>query len=109
MYKSMKLFETKYGAKTEWELTEFIKANAILRENVDAPNPELFKNALSMLINLSEKTENYELKKGIYKYLLSYYIERNESLKILQSPRLTTLEQEIILILKSQLYQQKRC
>lgn len=84
MYKSMKLFEQKYGAKTEWELTEFIKANAILRENVDTPNPELFKNALTMLTNLSEKTENYELKKGIYKYLLSYYIERNESLKILQ-------------------------
>ena len=84
MYKSMKLFEQKYGAKTEWELTEFIKANAILRENVDIPNPELFKNALVMLQNLSEKTENYELKKGIYKYLLSYYIEKNESLKILQ-------------------------
>ena len=84
MYKSMKLFETKYGAKTEWELTEFIKANAILRENIDIPNPELFKNALTMLTNLSEKTQNYELKKGIYKYLLSYYIEKNESLKILQ-------------------------
>ena len=84
MYKSMKLFEQKYGAKTEWELVEFIKANAILRENVDIPNPELFKNALVMLSNLSEKTENYELKKAIYKYLLSYYIERNESLKILQ-------------------------
>lgn len=84
MYKSMKLFEQKYGAKTEWELVEFIKANAILRENVDIPNPDLFKNALSMLSNLSEKTANYELKKGIYKYLLSHYIEKNESLKILQ-------------------------
>ena len=84
MYKSMKLFEQKYGAKTEWELVEFIKANAILRENVDIPNPDLFKNALSMLTNLSEKTANYELKKGIYKYLLSHYIEKNESLKILQ-------------------------
>lgn len=84
MYKSMKLFAEKYGEKTEWELTEFIKANAILRENVDVPNPELFKNALNMLTNLSEKSENYELKKAIYKYLLSYYIEKNESLKVLQ-------------------------
>ncbi len=84
MYKSMKLFEQKYGSKTEWELVEFIKANAILRENVDVPNPELFKNALAMLSNLSEKTDNYELKKAIYKYLLSHYIEKNESLKILQ-------------------------
>ena len=84
MYKSMKLFTEKYGATAEWELLEFIKANAILRENVDVPNPELFKNALTMLTNLSEKSDNYELKKAIYKYLLSYYIEKNESLKILQ-------------------------
>lgn len=84
MYKSMKLFEQKYGATAEWELTEFIKANAILRENVDIPNPELFKNALTMLTNLSEKTDNYELKKAIYKYLMSYYIEKGEPLKILQ-------------------------
>lgn len=84
MYKSMKLFEQKYGATAEWELTEFIKANAILRENVDIPNPELFKNALTMLTNLSEKTDNYELKKAIYKYLMSYYIEKGESLKVLQ-------------------------
>lgn len=84
MYKSIKLFEQKYGAKAEWELVEFIKANAILRENIDIPNPELFKNALNMLTNLSEKSDNYELKKAIYKYLLTYYIEKNESLKTLQ-------------------------
>jgi TolA-binding protein len=84
MYKSIKLFEQKYGATKQWELIEFIKINAILRENVDTPNPELFKNALAMMTNLSEKTDNYELKKATYKYLLSYYIERNESLRILQ-------------------------
>jgi TolA-binding protein len=84
MYKSIKLFEQKYGATKQWELFEFMKANAILRENVDTPNPDLFKNALAMLTNLSEKTENYELKKAVYKYLLSYYIERGESLRILQ-------------------------
>ncbi|MBY0415907.1 MAG: tetratricopeptide repeat protein, partial [Bdellovibrionales bacterium] len=74
----------KYGVTKEWELIEFIKANAILRENVDTPNPELFKNALAMLTNLSEKTETYELKKAINKYLLSYYAERGESLRVLQ-------------------------
>ncbi len=84
MYKSIKLFEQKYGAKTEWQLIEFIKANAILRENVDMPNPELFKNAFAMLTNLAEKTENYELKKAIYKYQLTYYLEKNEYLKVLQ-------------------------
>lgn len=84
MYKSIKLFQQKYGMMTEWELIEFIKANAILRENIDTPNPELFKNALSMLGNLSEKSENYELKKAIYKYLLTYYMGKGEHLKTLQ-------------------------
>ena len=84
MYKSIKLFQEKFGMTAEWELIEFIRANAILRENIDVPNPELFKNALSMLSNLSDKSENYELKKAIYKYLLAYYMETGEHLKSLQ-------------------------
>lgn len=87
MYKSIKLFQEKYGQMAEWELIEFIKANAILRENIDAPNPELFKNAMNMLITLSEKSDNYEMKKAIYKYLLTYYMERGEHLKTLQTAK----------------------
>lgn len=84
MYKSIKLFQQKYGATAEWEFIEFMKANAILRENIEAPNPELFKNAFAILTNLSEKSDNYELKKAIYKYLLTYYMEKGEHLKTLQ-------------------------
>jgi TolA-binding protein len=84
MYKSIKLFQQKYGMEKEWELVEFIKANAILRENIETPNPELFKNAFSILSTLSEKSENYELKKAIYKYLLTFYMEKGEHLKTLQ-------------------------
>ena len=84
MYKSIKLFQQKYGMSTEWELIEFIKANSILRENIDTPNPELFKNAFAILSTLSEKSENYELKKAIFKYLLTYYMEKGEHLKTLQ-------------------------
>lgn len=84
MYKSIKLFQQKYGMNTEWELVEFIKANAILRENIETPNPELFKNAFSILSTLSEKSGNYELKKAIYKYLLTFYMGKGEHLKTLQ-------------------------
>lgn len=84
MYKSIKLFQQKYGANAEWELVEFIKANAILRENIETPNPELFKNAFAILSTLSEKSENYELKKAIYKYLLTFYMGKGEHLKSLQ-------------------------
>jgi TolA-binding protein len=84
MHKSIKLFQEKYGQMAEWELIEFIKANAILRENIDTPNPELFKTAFSMLSTLVEKSDNYELKKAIYKYLLTYYMQKGEHLKTLQ-------------------------
>jgi hypothetical protein len=84
MYKSMKLFEKKYGSHTEWELLEFLKANAIFRENIDTPNPEMFKNGISMITNLAEKSDNYEIKKAINKFLLTYYMERGEHLKTLQ-------------------------
>lgn len=84
MYKSIKLFQQKYGATAEWEIVEFIKANAIFRENIETPNPDLFKNAFSIITNLAEKSENYELKKAIYKYLLAYYMGKGEHLKTLQ-------------------------
>ncbi len=84
MYKSIKLFQQKNGEDAEWEFFEFLKANALLRENIDSPSPELFKNALSILLTLVEKSENYELKKAINKYLLTYYIENKEYLKTLQ-------------------------
>jgi len=84
MNKSIKLFEKKYGVKKEWELIEFLKANTMFRENIDSPNPEMFKNAISMISNLSEKSENYEMKKALYKFLLTYHMQRAEYLKSLQ-------------------------
>lgn len=84
MYKSMKLFQQKFGMNTEVELIEFMKINSMLRENIDNPNPELYKNALSMMNVLAEKTDNYELKKALSKYLLTYYMEKGEHLRTLQ-------------------------
>lgn len=87
MYKSLMLFEDKYGSSTEWELREFIKANAILRENIEVPNNKIFRNALTILSSLLNKSQNYELKKSIRKYLLSYYIEQGEMLNVLQTSK----------------------
>ena len=84
MYKSIKLFQEKYGANTEWELIEYIKANSILRENIDSTNPELFKNGITMLIKLSEKSESYEFRKALYKYLLAYHFQNGDLLRMLQ-------------------------
>lgn len=84
MYKSMKLFEQKYGQNADWEIREYLKANAILKENIENPNDDLIKNALSIFSNLMEKSDNYEMKKAIYKYFLAHYMDSNEPLKILQ-------------------------
>ena len=84
MYKSIKLFQEKYGVNAEGELIEYIKANSILRENIDSTNPELFKNGITMLIKLSEKSESYEFRKALYKYLLAYHYQNGDLLRMLQ-------------------------
>lgn len=84
MNKSITLFQQKYGEKAEWELLEYIKVNALLRENIEKPDPEIFKNAIGRLNGIVEKSDNYEMKKGIWKYLLTHYLQRGDFLRTLQ-------------------------
>lgn len=84
MNKSISLFQEKYGEKAEWELLEYLKINALLRENIEKPNTEIFKNAIGRLNGIVERSDNYELKKGIWKYLLTFYLQKQEFLKTLQ-------------------------
>lgn len=73
MNKSFELFQKKYGDTDNWEFIEYVKANAILRDNIDQGNREPVKIAINMLTNLMEKSDNYDLKKAIVKYLITYY------------------------------------
>lgn len=84
MYKSIELFKQKYGEDESVDINEYLKANAILKENIDKGNVEPVKTALAMLSTIAERTENYELKKGIYKYLLTSQIENNDHIKLLE-------------------------
>lgn len=72
MYKSMKLFSEKYGDDDNVEILEYMKANAIIRENLDKGSRKPVISAMAMLTNLAKMTKNYELKKGILKYLITY-------------------------------------
>ncbi len=82
MYKSMKLFRDRYGGYSE--LNEYLKANAILRDNIKTGNLESLKMAVNMLINIEKGTQNYELKKSIVKYLIQYYMNNKESIEALK-------------------------
>ena len=95
MYKTIKLFQKKYGDQHEQGLIEYLKINALLRENLKKKGTEPAKSAINMLAALVEKTSNYELKKGGYKYLLQYYVDKNQNVKALAiAKRLYTVSRE---------------
>lgn len=77
MNKSISLYNQKYGNDKNFELNEFIKANALLKNNLREKNKSITNSAINILKNLAEKTKNYELKSAIYKYMIDY----NQSLK----------------------------
>lgn len=85
MYKSIRLYQKKYGEEKNSELYEYLKANALLRTHFQNPKgKKLIKVVMNMLANIVEKTKNYELKKGISKYLLSFLIDNKEHIQALQ-------------------------
>ena len=83
MYKSIKLFQKKHGDTYEQDLIEYLKINALLRENMESQKMAPAKSAVNMLASLAGTTENYLLKKGAYKYLLQYYIDKKQNVKAL--------------------------
>ena len=84
MYKSIELFRQKYGEDEAVDIQEYLKANAILKENIDKGNTQPVKTAMAMLATIAERTDNYDLKKGIYKYLLTSEIQNNDYIKLLE-------------------------
>lgn len=83
MYKSIKLYEQKYGNDANTDLNEYLKANAILMENLKNGNSEPEKMAISMLEGIAERTKNYDMAKAILKYSIAYYMSKNENIKSL--------------------------
>lgn len=84
MYKSIKLFQRKYGDDYEQGLIEYIKANTILRENLLKGNKRPAKIAVNMLSNLAQVNLHYPMKRGILKYLIQYYVDNKEYVKALE-------------------------
>ena len=84
MYKSIKLYEQKYGEMADVDINEYLKANALLRSNFSKGEKAPIKAAINMLENVVKRTQIYDLKKGIMKYLINYYIGNNENIEALK-------------------------
>lgn len=84
MYKSIKLFEQKYGESTYVDLNEYLKINSILKNNFKKKDNIALKMAINMMENIVSRTLDYDLKKAITKYLIEYYNENHDAVKSLQ-------------------------
>ena len=84
MYKSIKLFEQKFGDEVAADINDYLRANAILRSNYEQGNSEPEKTAINILANIAERTSQYELKRGIYKYLVSYSTQSEDYVRSLE-------------------------
>lgn len=84
MNKSLELYKSKYGQDEDADFIEYLKANTILKNNIQEGSREPVKMAISMLNTISSRTQIYDLKKGIYKYLLTYYTKNNEHIEALK-------------------------
>lgn len=85
MYKSMKLFEQKYKTLSEEEnLIEYLKANAILKDNILTGKTEPVKTAIVMLENVLSRSKDYQMRKGVTRYLLNYFYSKKLNLKALE-------------------------
>lgn len=84
MYKSIKLFEKKYGAIVNSDVNEYLKVNALLRDNFKNGNEIApVRMAINILLNILGKSNNYEMRRAINKYLIAYYLAGTKYIKLL--------------------------
>ncbi len=87
MNKSIELFQKKYGESDTDYLFEYMKANALLRDNLEKGETEPVKVAINILLSLHKKTKDFEQKQAIGKYLLSYYYYKNDTVNLLKTAK----------------------
>lgn len=83
MNKSINLYSTKYGTDKNFETNEFLKANALIKNNFKEKNKSVQGTAINILKTLFERTSDYELKSALAKYLIHTYLDMNENVQTL--------------------------
>ncbi|MCB9060058.1 MAG: hypothetical protein H6622_00880 [Halobacteriovoraceae bacterium] len=86
MYNSINMFNEKYNF-ADRDFTEYLKSNAILRINFKTPNNAQEKMGITMLKSIAARTQNYDMKKGILKYLLNYDIHKQDYVSALKNSK----------------------
>ncbi len=84
MNKSITLYEKKYGRDSNLVVNEFLKVNALLKNNLPKPNRGLTQSAMVMLLNIKDLTKEYELRSAILRYLLQYHLDSRDHVKTLE-------------------------
>ncbi len=84
MAKSIELFQRKYGAENELDLLEYLKANAMIRENMNSGNTDPVKSAVAMFSNIAARTPDYDLKRATTKYLIAFDANNNDFVSVLK-------------------------
>jgi len=84
MYKTMKLFEEKFNDKSYNNLFEYLKVNAIIKNNIENKDTAAIKMAVNMMKNLEIKADVYDMKMGLQKFIIQYYVEKKDYIRTLQ-------------------------
>ena len=87
MYNSIKLYKEKYGESDNFEINEYLKANAIIRDNLQKRKKGPAKTALNILNTIEKKSSNYALRKGIVKYSLQHHLDLKDYMGALKSAK----------------------
>jgi len=86
MNKAMKLFEEKYGVG-ELDLMDYLKANALLRDNIVKKEAPPIKMAVNIFKSIYERTSNYDLAQALAKYIIAYYLSQDALVDTLEYAR----------------------
>lgn len=84
MNKSITLYSKKYGRDSNFVLNEFLKANALIKENISKPNRGITQSAMVILANLKDMTSEYPLKSAILRYLIQYNVNMRDHVRSLE-------------------------
>lgn len=99
MTKSINLYEKKYGKDSNQVYNEFMKATVLIKNTIKEevkPQAALeeepvkfsekgtFAAGLNLLNNVMERTDEYELKQAVIRYLLQASLDKNDHVKALQ-------------------------
>lgn len=87
MFKSITLYEQKYGEDSNLLMNEYLKANAIIKEGIRKGDLGPVRMALQTLDALSERTKDYNMARGILKYQLAYHIEKKDYVQALNKAK----------------------